>query len=105
MDRAELSRLFALYNTSQQNYRASISWLLNAAKLYKELEEEEILGHVIRALRNNIEEVDTISKEDIDNLIKDVKETIPPLMQTEKDEILSKLKELKKKQEQDYNSK
>ena len=105
MDRAELSRLFALYTTSQQNYRASISWLLNAAKLYKEREEEEILGHVIRALRNNIEEVDTISKEDIDNLIKDVKETIPPLMQTEKDEILSKLKELKKKQEQDYNSK
>ena len=105
MDRAELSRLFALYTTSQHNYRSSISWLLNAAKLYKELEEEEILGHVIRALRNNIEEVDTISKEDIDNLIKDVKETIPPLMQTEKDEILSKLKELKKKQEQDYNSK
>ena len=105
MDRAELSRLFALYTTSQKSYKASISWLLNAAKLYKELEKEEILGHVIRALRNNVKEVDTISKEDVDSLIKDVKETIPPLMQTEKDEILSKLEELKKKQDQDYNSK
>lgn len=106
MDRAELSRLFALYNTSQENYMSSIPWLLNAAKLYKELEEEEILGHVIRALRDNIKEVETFSKDkDIDRLIKDVKKTIPPLMQTEKDEILSKLEELKKKQELDYNSK
>lgn len=100
MDRAELSRLFALYTTSQKSYMSSIPWLLNAAKLYKELEEEEILGHVIRALRDNLQEVETINKDkNIDSLIKDVKETIPPLMQTEKDEIISKLEELKKKQE------
>lgn len=104
MDRAELSRLFALYTTSQKSYKSSISWLLNAAKLYKELEEEEILGHVIKALRNNVKEVDTISKEEIDSFIKDVRETIPPLMQTEKDEILSKLEELKEKSELGKNS-
>ena len=105
-DRAELSRLFALYNTSQKSYMSSIPWLLNAIKLYKELEEEKILGIAIRALRNNIKEVETISKdEDIDRLIKDVNKTIPPLMQTEKDEILNKLEELKKKQKEDHNSK
>ena len=85
---------------------SSIPWLLNAIKLYKELEEEKILGIAIRALRNNIKEVETISKdEDIDRLIKDVNKTIPPLMQTEKDEILNKLEELKKKQKEDHNSK
>ena len=79
---------------------------MNAIKLYKELEEEKILGIAIRALRNNIKEVETISKdEDIDRLIKDVNKTIPPLMQTEKDEILNKLEELKKKQKEDHNSK
>ena len=100
MDRAELSRLFALYNASQKNYMSSIPWFLNAAKLYKELEEEEILGHMIRALRNNVNEIENPRKnDDIDTLIKNAKETIPPLMKTEKDEIISKLEKLKKKQE------
>lgn len=101
VEQAELSRIFALHCFSTKSYLTAFTWFLDAAKLYKETDYEQMFGTCIKA---SIETIKKVEPSDLsgqewntDEIIKEVQEIVPLVMSEEKKELLQYIKELKKK--------
>lgn len=95
-EQAELNRIFALHCTSTNSHFIAVTWWLSAAKLYKETENDYMLGLAVRAIQDSLCEIKTSDDSaNWDDIINKIEEVTPDIMRIEKDKIIRRIKELK----------
>lgn len=96
---ASISRIFALYCTSNNSYLAAVGWWIKALKHYALSDNERWVGKSCEGLRSILEEIDLtkINESTEHSFAEDIKiiETYVPLSrQTDKKYFLKRLKEI-----------
>ncbi len=98
--KAELSRLFALYCNNVKVNINSLTWWIEALKNYALIKNEEWVGRSCESIVKLLKEVDTtkLDKDSYENLeddIETINEYLPKTRQSDKQFILKKLNEIK----------
>lgn len=93
---AHLARLYAVNCSNQQLYAISISWWLNALRLYHETEDQTLLRVSVEQIIYNIEQPDWYinipDNLDLGIAIQEIEELVPIILNTEKKLIINEFR-------------
>lgn len=93
---AELCRVYAVHCDSTKSYYNAFTWWFSAFKYYNDLGNGEFtqisIKAALAALRN-LEKKD-VKKEDLSSYIKQIMDTVPDILSSEREEMISQIKTL-----------